>query len=375
MPWLAASEQLATVNATPRVTAATAMPPRYAHWVTRSAAVAAESRRRWREAVAAEPERVRDDADRAHRHRGRREDRVEQDAVPPVQGAGGDRDERQVVDERPAEALLDGGDGAPGQGDGGHDAAQVTADQGDVEAATATSAPVPSAMPRSAAASATESLMPSPAIATTWPCCCSATTWSAFSDGSTSASTCSMPTWRATAAAVAALSPSASTPPARAPSAGRPPRRTPASAGRRPGTEVAAAPSTATNSGVPPSWAAAAAAASRAVVSMPCVVIRRALASSRRPSTVASMPCPGWPRTRSRAASAGRGRGRRPTASPSGARCRARRRRRRLSSPSSVQSPSTVVPVSVGLPRVRVPVLSSTTAVVGAPAPGPRLSR
>ena len=133
MPWLAASERLATVNATPRVTAATAMPPRYAHWVTR---VRSGGRRisvdGGRAAVAAEPERVRDDADRAHRHRGRREDRVEQDAVPPVQGAGGDRDERQVVDERPAEALLDGGDGAPGQGDGGHDAAQVAADQGDV---------------------------------------------------------------------------------------------------------------------------------------------------------------------------------------------------------------------------------------------------
>ena len=52
--------------------------------------------------------------------------------VPPVQGAGGDRDEQDVVGERPDQALLDGGHGAPRQGDGGDDAAQVAADQGDV---------------------------------------------------------------------------------------------------------------------------------------------------------------------------------------------------------------------------------------------------
>ena len=49
-----------------------------------------------------------------------------------VQGAGGDRDEQQVVAERPAQALLHRGDGPPGQGDRGDDAAQVAADEGDV---------------------------------------------------------------------------------------------------------------------------------------------------------------------------------------------------------------------------------------------------
>ena len=75
------------------------------------------------------------------------------------------------------------------------------------EAAMATSAPVPMAMPRSAWARAAASLMPSPAIATTWPCSCSAVTLAALSAGSTSASTWVMPTWAATAWAVAALSP------------------------------------------------------------------------------------------------------------------------------------------------------------------------
>src|SRR6185436_5422070 len=42
------------------------------------------------------------------------------------------RDEQDVVGEGPPEALLDGGDGPPGQGDRGDDAAQVAADEGDV---------------------------------------------------------------------------------------------------------------------------------------------------------------------------------------------------------------------------------------------------
>ena len=75
------------------------------------------------------------------------------------------------------------------------------------EAAMATSAPVPMAMPRSAWASAPASLMPSPAMATTWPCSCSAATAAALSAGSTSDSTWVIPTWAATAFAVAALSP------------------------------------------------------------------------------------------------------------------------------------------------------------------------
>ena len=71
----------------------------------------------------------------------------------------------------------------------------------------ATSAPVPIAIPRSAWARAAASLMPSPAIATTWPCSCSSATLAALSAGSTSARTRVIPTCAATAWAVAALSP------------------------------------------------------------------------------------------------------------------------------------------------------------------------
>src|SRR6185369_6700098 len=83
-------------------------------------------------AEAAEPLGVTDHAHRAHRHGGGGQDRVEQDAVPGVERPGGHRDEQGVVGEGPAEALLDGGDGTPGQRDRGDDAAQVAADEGDV---------------------------------------------------------------------------------------------------------------------------------------------------------------------------------------------------------------------------------------------------
>ena len=83
-------------------------------------------------AEAAQPQGVGDHADRAHRHSGRGQHRIEQEAACQVQGAGGDRDEQDVVAERPAQALLDRGDGAAGQRDRGHDAVQVAADQGDV---------------------------------------------------------------------------------------------------------------------------------------------------------------------------------------------------------------------------------------------------
>ena len=49
-----------------------------------------------------------------------------------VQGAGGDRDEQDVVAEGPDESLLHRAHGAPRQRDRGDDAAQVAADQGDV---------------------------------------------------------------------------------------------------------------------------------------------------------------------------------------------------------------------------------------------------
>ena len=71
----------------------------------------------------------------------------------------------------------------------------------------ATSVPVPMAMPTSAAASAGASLTPSPAMATTRPSAWKRRTISAFCSGRTSAITSSRPSVRATARAVAALSP------------------------------------------------------------------------------------------------------------------------------------------------------------------------
>src|SRR5688572_31616519 len=71
----------------------------------------------------------------------------------------------------------------------------------------ATSVPLPIAMPTSAFASAGASLIPSPAIATTWPSRWRRSTTSAFCAGSTSASTRSIPTILATASAVARRSP------------------------------------------------------------------------------------------------------------------------------------------------------------------------
>ena len=71
----------------------------------------------------------------------------------------------------------------------------------------ATSVPVPIAMPTSAAARAGASLIPSPAMATTAPCCLSFRMSSILSCGMTSAWTSSIPSSRATASAVARLSP------------------------------------------------------------------------------------------------------------------------------------------------------------------------
>ena len=65
----------------------------------------------------------------------------------------------------------------------------------------ATSVPVPTAMPRSAWARAGASLTPSPTTATTRPSRCRRRTTAAFSEGSTSATTSSIPTSAATARA------------------------------------------------------------------------------------------------------------------------------------------------------------------------------
>ena len=69
----------------------------------------------------------------------------------------------------------------------------------------ATSAPVPIAMPRSAWARARLSLMPSPAMATAVTLLLEALTLAALSVGRTSAMTCLIPTWAATACAAVAV--------------------------------------------------------------------------------------------------------------------------------------------------------------------------
>ena len=71
----------------------------------------------------------------------------------------------------------------------------------------ATSAPVPMAMPTSAAASAGASLTPSPAMATFAPLACSSSISAFLASGSMSARTSSMPSLSATALAVRSLSP------------------------------------------------------------------------------------------------------------------------------------------------------------------------
>ena len=71
----------------------------------------------------------------------------------------------------------------------------------------ATSVPVPMAIPTSAWASAGASFTPSPAIATFRPSPCRRLITAIFCSGSTSASTSVMPSRRATASAVARLSP------------------------------------------------------------------------------------------------------------------------------------------------------------------------
>jgi hypothetical protein len=118
-------------------------------------------------AEAAQPQGVGEHADRAHRHRGGREHRVEQQLVEGVEGAGGDRDEQDVVGEGEGQALPHDADGAAGQGDRGDDAAQVTADEGDVGGGDGDVGAGADGDPEVGWASAAASLTPSPDIATT----------------------------------------------------------------------------------------------------------------------------------------------------------------------------------------------------------------
>ena len=154
----------------------------------------------------------------------------------------------------------------------------------------ATSVPVPMAMPTSARARAGASLMPSPAMATRWPCCCRRAARRSLSCGLTSPCTSSMPSSRATARAVVRPSPVAMI--TRTPSARR---RSTASfevglIGSATASSPASAPSTARYMMLTPSPRSRSALACSGPASTPASVISAVLPSCRRrPST--------WPRT------------------------------------------------------------------------------
>jgi len=161
------------------------------------------------------------------------------------------------------------------------------------EAAIATSAPVPMAIPTSARASAAASLRPSPTMPTTCPPSCNLATCSAFSRGNTSAITWSMPTWSATARAVAPLSPVSI-------QTSRPSAFSCATAsadssltGSATTTTPAGTPSTAASIGVRPADAASTAKGFRISASMPSAARKAALPTSTRwPATPASLTAP-----------------------------------------------------------------------------------
>ena len=150
----------------------------------------------------------------------------------------------------------------------------------------ATSVPVPMAMPRSAAASAGASLMPSPTIATTWPCVLQrARPWRPSRRAAPRRARGRCRPRAAMACAVAALSPVS----IHTSSAER------LQLGDRLGglgldgvgdrrAARPAAPSTATNIGVCPAAAAAAARRSSAAMSTPRLVISAALPTSTLPA-------------------------------------------------------------------------------------------
>ena len=173
------------------------------------------------------------------------------------------------------------------------------------EAAMATSAPVPTATPTSAVASAGASLMPSPTMATT--CRRPAGRGPARPSGAAAPrrGTWSIAASAATDRAVAALSPVSI-------HTSRPSAFSWATAPAESGLtgsattiRPAASPSTAANIGVWPAAAAGPAAGVSAVTSMPASVRSAALPTrTRRPWTVASMPRPGIAVKRSTAGSA-----------------------------------------------------------------------
>ena len=237
----------------------------------------------------------------------------------------------------------------------------------------ATSVPVPMAMPMSAWASAGASLMPSPTMATILPAACSSLTAWALRSGRTSASTWLMPTWRAMASAVRRLSPVIMY--TSSPRASRDRTAAAESGLRTSATPMipATAPSVTTNMGVLPSSRKPVRGVLEAVQRIAALVEEPAIAEQDVDPARRSPPHPGrgWPRNgrRRRVAAAGSSPPRR-WLRPAGAPSLARRTRpgatTRSRSAPALRRPGAGAPtaktmsVTSGLPRVSVPVLSST---------------
>src|SRR5437867_11318293 len=302
---------------------------------------------------------VADDADGGGAHGGRREDRVE-----PANRRDGNQDD--VVDEGGEEILLDVAHGSLAQLNRRRHAAQIAADQRDVRRFHGHVRPGADRDPTSACARAGASLMPSPTMAARRPSPCRRFTSKAFASGKTSASTRSMPTSLATAAAVRGLSPVIIT-------TSRPMTLSADTASRACFFTVSATamtpttvPPTATNMGVRPASASRAVSASRPATLRPSTSITRRLPTRTGwPFTVARMPCPGTAAKPLSGSSAMRNsRAIFAMASPIG-----------CSEPSSADAancnnfsrdhPSwrTTISLTASSPVVSVPVLSSTTVV------------
>ena len=227
----------------------------------------------------------------------------------------------------------------------------------------ATSVPAPMAMPMSARASAGASLMPSPTMATR-PRSARRRISRSLPSGSTPAITSSAPTSRWMAAAVRSLSPVSIT--VRMPMA-----LSSATAARLVGFTVSATaitpsslPSAAKNSGVLPSSARRRARAPISPVSTPCAsIMRRLPASTATPSTAADRPSPGTcmkPSTRASAAIP-RASAKPHTARASGCSLGCSTASAVASRRSSGAPGAGSTSVTLGVPWVTVPVLSSTT--------------
>ena len=234
-------------------------------------------------------------------------------------------------------------------------------------ASTATSVPLPIAMPTSACASAGASLTPSPTMATTAPATCSRRTSATFPSGSTPATTRSTPAAAPMALAVRSLSPVSITTESPKPCRRSIACRELARMGSDTATRPASIPSTATYTGVLPCAESSAACGASGATEMPPSCRKAALPTASvfdATTPCAPRPVMEWKRsgvvsTRPRAVAA------RTIASASG--CSLERSSDavhcRRSSSATGDVGTITRSVTSGFPSVTVPVLSSTTVV------------